>query len=39
LRKSFNEIDKTDFNKWRKFKFLTIWLPDERFGNIWLKSL
>ena len=37
--KSFNEIDKTDFNKWRKFKFLTIWLPDERFGNIWLKSL
>ena len=37
--KSLSEIDKTDFNKWGKLKFLTIWLPDERFGDIWLESL
>lgn len=37
--KFFSEIDKTDFNKWGKLKLLTIWLPDERFGDIWLKSL
>ena len=37
--KSFSEIDKTDFNKWGKLKLLTIWLPDERFGDIWLESL
>ena len=37
--KFFTEIDKTDFNKWGKLKRLTIWLPDERFGDIWLHSL
>ena len=37
--KSLSEIDKTDFNQWGKLKFLTIWLPDERFGDIWLESL
>ena len=37
--KFFTEIDKTDFNKWGKLKRLTIWLPDERFGDIWRQAL
>ena len=35
----FDKIDKTEFNNWGKLKSLTIWLPDENFANIWVKSL
>ena len=37
--KYVNEIEKTNFNRWGKLNFLTIWLPDQRFGKIWLESL
>jgi dienelactone hydrolase len=35
----FDKINKTEFNNWGKLKSLTIWLPDENFANIWVKSL
>jgi dienelactone hydrolase len=41
-RKTFkylNEIEDANFNQWGKLNLLTIWLPDERFGDIWLESL
>lgn len=41
-RKTFkylNEIEKINFNRWGKLNFLTIWLPDQRFGKVWLESL
>jgi len=34
-----NEIEKTNFNRWGKLNFLTIWLPNQSFGKIWLESL
>ena len=37
--KYLNEIEKKDFNSWGKLDYLTIWLSDEIFGNIWLESL
>jgi dienelactone hydrolase len=37
--KYLNEIEKKDFNRWGKLDYLTIWLSDEIFANIWLQSL
>ena len=37
--KYLNEIEKTNFNRWGKLNFLTIWLPNQSFGKIWLASL
>lgn len=37
--KYFNEIEKTYFNKWGRLMFLTTWLPDKYFAEIWLESL
>ncbi|MDA8762046.1 hypothetical protein N9M81_01930 [Flavobacteriaceae bacterium] len=37
--KYLNEIEKTNFNRWGKLNFLTIWLPNQSFGEIWLESL